>query len=90
MGVVLVNGRPDVGTRWGERKWKVGMNGYYDVKYKQIQTLTLSISRDMHCWQMSINTTLVGYNHSFNITISPKSGILQDLKINRTKFFYNQ
>ncbi len=71
-------------------KWKVGMNGYYDVKYKQIQTLTLSISRDMHCWQMSINTTLVGYNHSFNITISPKSGILQDLKINRTKYFYNQ
>jgi hypothetical protein len=71
-------------------KWKVGMNGYYDVKYKQIQTLTLSISRDLHCWQMSINTTLVGYNHSFNITISPKSGILQDLKINRTKYFYNQ
>jgi LPS-assembly protein len=71
-------------------KWKVGMNGYYDVKYKDIQTLTLSISRDMHCWQMSINTTLVGYNHSFNITISPKSGILQDLKINRTKYFYNQ
>jgi hypothetical protein len=54
-----------------------------------MQSLTMSISRDMHCWQMSINVTPVGYTHFFNFTISPKSGILQDLKINRTKYFYN-
>jgi len=71
-------------------KWKIGLNGYYDVKYQKLQTLTASISRDMHCWQMSINVTPVGYNHYFNITLSPKSGILQDLKINRTKYFYAQ
>ena len=71
-------------------KWKIGLNGYYDVKYQQLQTLTMSISRDLHCWQMSINVTPVGINHYFNITISPKSGILQDLRINRTKYFYDQ
>lgn len=70
-------------------KWKVGLNGYFDVRYSKMQTLTMSISRDMHCWQMSINVTPVGYSHFFNFTISPKSGILQDLKINRTKYFYN-
>ena len=71
-------------------KWKIGLNGFYDVKYQKMQSLTASISRDLHCWQMSINVTPVGYTHFFNFTISPKSGILQDLRINRTKYFYNQ
>jgi len=70
-------------------KWKIGLNGYYDVKNTKIQTMTMSISRDMHCWQMSVNVTPVGYAHFFNVTLSPKSGILQDLRINRTKFFYD-
>ena len=71
-------------------KWKVSLTGYYDVKYQKLQNLNASISRDLHCWQMSINVTPVGYTHSFMFTISPKSGILQDLKINRTKYFYTQ
>ncbi|HEV3326008.1 MAG TPA: putative LPS assembly protein LptD, partial [Puia sp.] len=71
-------------------KWKIGLNGYYDVKNAQMQSLTASISRDLHCWQMSINVTPVGYTHFFSFTISPKAGILQDLKINRTKYFYNE
>jgi LPS-assembly protein len=71
-------------------KWKLGLSGYYDLHALEMQSLTLSISRDLHCWQMSINVTPVGYSHYFNITISPKAGILQDLKINRTKYFYDQ
>ena len=70
-------------------KWKIMLNGYYDLKAAQMQSLTMSISRDLHCWQMSINVTPVGYTHYFSITISPKAGILQDLKINRTKQFFN-
>jgi len=71
-------------------KWKIGLNGYYDLRYTKLQSLTMNISRDLHCWQMSINVTPVGYSHYFNITINPKAGILQDLKINRTKYFYDQ
>jgi len=69
-------------------KWKVGMNGYYDIKASAIQTFTMYISREMHCWQLSINVTPVGLYRSFNFTISPKSGILRDLRINRTRYFY--
>jgi lipopolysaccharide transport LptD-like protein len=71
-------------------KWKIGLSGYYDLRALQMQSLTMSISRDLHCWQMSINVVPVGYSHYFNITLSPKSGILQDLKVNRTKYFYEQ
>jgi len=43
-------------------KWKVGAQSYYDFKTAQIQTLTMFVSRKMHCWQMSINITPVGLN----------------------------
>ncbi|HUQ67162.1 MAG TPA: putative LPS assembly protein LptD [Flavitalea sp.] len=69
-------------------RWKMGVNSYYDFKTSKIQMLTMFISREMHCWQMSINVTPVGIYRSFNITVSPKSGILRDLRINRTRSFY--
>jgi LPS-assembly protein len=70
-------------------KWKVGTNGFYDFKAKKIQSLQMYISREMHCWQLSINIVPVGYYRSFNISLNPKAGILRDLKINRTRFFYS-
>jgi hypothetical protein len=69
-------------------KWKTGMNAYYDFRTHAIQTLTMFLSREMHCWQMSINVTPVSLYRMFNITISPKSGLLRDLKINRSRYFY--
>ena len=69
-------------------KWKMGGTTYYDFSTKKIQTLTMFVTRDMHCWQMAINITPVGLYRSFSLTINPKSGILRDLKINRTRSFY--
>lgn len=69
-------------------KWKVGASGYYDIKETKLQSFTMFISREMHCWQMSINITPVGLYRYFNITINPKSGLLRDLKVNRTRYFY--
>jgi hypothetical protein len=69
-------------------KWNFSVNGYYNFDTKELQTFTMSISREMHCWQLSINVTPVGLYRFFNFTISPKSSILQDLRINRTRSFY--
>ena len=71
-------------------KWNFSVNGYYDFDTRNLQTFTMSIAREMHCWQLSINVTPVGPFRFFNFTISPKSGLLQDLKINRTRYFYTQ
>ncbi|HZF64216.1 MAG TPA: putative LPS assembly protein LptD [Chitinophagaceae bacterium] len=70
-------------------KWNFSTSGYYDVSTMQLQTFTMSISRDMHCWQMSINVTPIGPFRFFSLNINPKSGMLQDLKVNRTRYFYN-
>lgn len=68
-------------------KWKVGATGYYDVSRQSLQQLSTFITREMHCWQLSINVTPIGLYRSFNIVFSPKSGILRDLKINRSRTF---
>ena len=69
-------------------KWKLGMNGFYDFSTSSIQQLTMYVTREMHCWQLSINVTPIGLYRSFNITINPKSGLLRDLRVNRTRYFY--
>ena len=68
-------------------KWKVGGSGFIDASKFSIEQFSMFISREMHCWQLSINVTPVGLFPSFNISFNPKSGILRDLKINRTRTF---
>jgi len=68
-------------------KWKLGGTGYIDVATRSIQQLSMFITREMHCWQLAINVTPIGLYKSFSITVNPKSGILRDLKINRSRTF---
>ncbi|MEO7264881.1 MAG: putative LPS assembly protein LptD [Ferruginibacter sp.] len=70
-------------------KWKIGLNGFYNITQKELGTISMFLSRDLHCWQMSINISPVGRFRFFNLTISPKSAILRDLKVNRTRYFYD-
>jgi hypothetical protein len=69
-------------------KWKVMYQGNFDVQGGKLQFFTTSITRDLHCWQMSLNVTPVGIMRSFNISINAKSQLLRDLRINRSRFFY--
>lgn len=68
-------------------KWKVGMNGSFDVTTRKLGVLSAYLSRDLHCWQMGINLSPIGRSRYFSINISPKSPILRDLKVNRTRSF---
>ncbi len=68
-------------------KWNFSTNGYYDFHTNKLQTFQMSINREMHCWQLSINVTPVGLYRSFSFTLNPKASVLQDLKINRTRYF---
>jgi hypothetical protein len=70
-------------------KWMFSTSGYYDFNTLKLTMFTMSVSRDMHCWQLSVNVTPIGAYRYFNISISPKSSILQDLRVNRTRYFYN-
>ena len=68
------------------QKWQVGLNGSYNITQAQLGILVLTLARDMHCWQMAVEVSPVG-TRFFNITISPKSGLLKDIKFNRSRYF---
>lgn len=70
-------------------KWNFSTNGFFDFNTRQLTMFTMSIAREMHCWQMSISVTPIGNYQFFNISISPKSSVLRDLRVNRTRYFYN-
>ncbi|MFL5789749.1 MAG: LPS-assembly protein LptD, partial [Flavisolibacter sp.] len=70
-------------------KWNFTTNGFFDFNTLQLTMFTMTISRDMHCWQLSINVTPIGVTRFFNFTLSPKSAILQNLKVNRSRYYYN-
>lgn len=70
-------------------KWKMGGNGYFDFSSGRLQQFSMFITREMHCWQLAINITPIGLYRSFSITLNPKSGILRDLRINRSRTFSN-
>lgn len=70
-------------------KWQIGINGSYNITEKDLGSLSMYVTREMHCWQMAINLSPVGRYRFFNISISPKASILRDLKINRTRYFYD-
>lgn len=68
-------------------RWKIGANGSFDITSGKIGVLSGYLSRDLHCWQMGINVSPIGRYRFFSINISPKSPILRDLKVNRTRSF---
>jgi len=70
-------------------KWNFTTSGFYDFSAMKLTSLNMSISRDLHCWQMSVSVVPIGLFRSFNIAINPKASILQDLKVNRTRVFSN-
>ncbi|HSY75659.1 MAG TPA: putative LPS assembly protein LptD, partial [Bacteroidia bacterium] len=66
-------------------KWQTGITGSYDITNKDLGLISVTLARDMHCWQMAISVSNSAINRFFSISISPKASILSDLKINRTR-----
>lgn len=61
-------------------KWTVNFNSGYDFKAKEITQTSLTISRDLHCFNMSASLSPFGRWKYYNFTIRANASILQDLK----------
>ncbi len=70
-------------------KWKIGYSSGYDFKRKEFTQTNININRDLHCWQMSFSWVPFGRFQSYNITIRAKSSLLQDLKLNRQRSWWD-
>ncbi len=70
-------------------KWKMSANTNFDIMAREFSFTTFNLSRDLHCWAMSFNFVPFGYRKSYNFTISAKSSMLQDLKLNKQQSHYD-
>ena len=66
-------------------KWKIGFNSGYDFINKDFSYSSISIYRDLHCWEMHFNWIPFGFRQSYNFQINVKSSMLQDLKLVRRR-----
>lgn len=71
------------------RNWKITFNSGYDFEQKEITQTYLTIARDLHCWQVNLSWVPFGKYQSYTFYIGIKSSILKDLRLNRTRSFFD-
>lgn len=64
-------------------KWQVSGNASYDFKVKKITYSSISVRRDLHCWNMSANIVPFGTYKSYNFHIGVNASMLSDLKYDK-------
>jgi hypothetical protein len=70
-------------------KWKIGFTSWYDITHGAFTNFSMNFYRDLHCWEMRLNWIPFGYQESWNFQINVKASILQDLKLNKRKDFFD-
>lgn len=68
-------------------KWKVGFATGWDFISNDLSYTSISIYRDLHCWEMRFNWIPTGYRQSWNFSINAKASLLQDMKLTKKKDF---
>ncbi len=71
-------------------KWKIGMSSGYNFTNKTVSYTSIDLYRDLHCWEFRFNWMPFGERTSFLFTINAKSSVLQDLKLNRRRDWFDR
>ena len=69
--------------------WKIGFTTGYDVRQKDFTYTSVDIYRDLHCWEMQFNWIPFGPRQSYNIRVNVKASILQDLRLQRRRSWFD-
>lgn len=70
-------------------KWKIGFTSGFDFEKDEFTQTSFTIFRDLHCWQINANWTPFGRFQSFSVDLRVKASILQDLKLNRRRSWWD-
>jgi len=81
---VNVSGNLDI-----TKKWKMSMTTNLDLSAGKFSYTTINLTKDLHCFSMSFNVVPFGTRQSYSFTLSASSSLLQDLKIEKNKSWYD-
>ena len=71
-------------------KWKLTFQSGYDIKNKEVTSTSCSVTRDLHCWEMTFNCMPFGQHQSYNFEIHVRSSLLRDLKLTKRDSWYDR
>ena len=70
-------------------KWNINFSSGWDFNYHDFTMTTMSVTRDLHCFNMSCSVVLKPYT-SYNFSVKANSSMLADLlKINKRSSYNN-
>ena len=61
----------------------------FDIQNRKLTTTSISITRDLHCWQMSFVWIPFGTHKSWSFNIGVKAASLADLKYDKSQSMYD-
>ncbi|MEQ8904922.1 putative LPS assembly protein LptD [Ekhidna sp.] len=70
-------------------KTQITFNSGYDFEAKDFTTTRVGVSRDLHCWTMNFDWVPFGRFQSYFLSIRVKSSVLQDLKFEKRRSFFD-
>ena len=65
------------------RKWKFTASAGFDIFAKEFTTPFITVYRDLHCWEMSLNWIPTGLYRGYRFELRIKAPQLHDVKITR-------
>lgn len=71
-------------------KWRFTFSSNYDFVNKTFTYTTVSIERDLNCWQARFNWVPFGQRRMYSLTIALKNPLLRDVKYTRQRTWYDQ
>ncbi|MBL7835958.1 MAG: hypothetical protein JNM67_00430 [Bacteroidetes bacterium] len=71
-------------------KWKIGYNTGYNFNDKKIAYTQFEVSRLLHCWALNFSWIPDGIRKSFYFSLKANSSILQSLKVEKRRYWWDQ
>ena len=70
-------------------KTGISFTSGFDIQNRKLTTTSISITRDLHCWQMSFIWIPFGSHRSWSFNIGVKAASLADLKYDKSQSMYD-
>jgi lipopolysaccharide assembly outer membrane protein LptD (OstA) len=64
-------------------KWKFTGSGSYDFVRKEFAAPSITVYRDLHCWEMNFSWFPIGFYRGYRLELRIKAPQLQDLKLTK-------
>lgn len=70
------------------KNWKFRVSGHYDFREQEFSAPSITINRDLHCWQMNFDWKPLGIYRGFRFEIRMKAPELRDIKVTKSGGLY--